>query len=154
MRFISIDSNLRVLLRTGSSRVDKWNNVHVTSPSYLEFKNGIIDLDDDNEEAIARLRGLAVFGTRIFEGVAPDDVVATQTVAPQYICGFPKCKYNTFSPDDMQEHKNEEHSKKGRARKLRLQREEEEAERKGEEEEEEEEELEEEEALPKKKKKG
>ena len=116
MRFISIDSRLKVLVDPGKQDIDKWGNISVISPTFVQFRNGVVEVKDDDEQAIARLRGLDSFGLRIFEGVAPDDVVLTQTVAQKYVCGFPKCKYETFSKDDMSSHKQDTHSKAARLR--------------------------------------
>jgi hypothetical protein len=115
MRFISKDHNLNVLVEPEQKSMDKFNNVHIVGARYLHFRGAYYDTDDGRE--IDVLRGLPSFGFRVFEGIAPDNIVETGTMLPKYICGFPKCSYETFQKNEMKEHKVDEHSKAAREKK-------------------------------------
>jgi hypothetical protein len=115
IRFITLDPNITMFVKPGWE--ERVGTQVVNHPPHIINFNGAY-YDTDNETEIQHLRKHSTFGTRIFEEVAPDDVVSVMTETKVYICGFPKCKSEFKLREALEAHKQEEHSREARMRKL------------------------------------
>jgi len=112
--FISLDHNLSIQMKPRKT-TEVGGQVVVDPERDIKFRGAYYETAEEDE--IDFLRKHACFGSRIFEGVIPDDVVQVKQEVATYICGFPKCKFRSFTEEAMDEHRQEEHSKAARDRK-------------------------------------
>ncbi len=109
MKFISMDHDTVLKMQDGQTRIIK-GQVLNTPPKYITFKREVYITTDPDE--IAFLRARPSFGTRIIEGVAPDDMVVTEAVIPMFTCTKGDCKHVASNRDAMKAHRLEAHPRK------------------------------------------
>lgn len=107
-RFVTMDHGAILCFTKTQKRVVAGEVI--TKPGkQIVFNKSEYHTDDPAE--IKFIRNRPSFGKRIWEGIAPDDVVATGAHIPSIMCGRKKCDFIGHNKDEMRAHKKEAHSK-------------------------------------------
>jgi len=109
MLFVSIDTRMNITMKHGQTRIIDGQVIKIPSKT-VQFEAGRFKTEDP--KTIAFLRNRPTFGSRIFEGVAPDDLVATEGHSKVYASTYKKCDFEAGTKDLLLEHRADVHPKK------------------------------------------